>query len=74
MYVIRRRPRDGARVYTAEYLHRDDSGLYWVPNSTARARRYSYLAEANAALEVLIDYLPDNYLLDCTSLEKETST
>lgn len=72
VYVVRRRSRDGVRVYTAEYLHRDDSGLYWVPNSTSRARRYGYLAEANAALEVLIDYLPDNYLVDCIPLEKDT--
>lgn len=72
MYVIRRRARDGARIYSAEYLHRDDSGTFWVPNSTARARRYSDLAEANAALEILLEYLPDTYLIDCTPLEKES--
>lgn len=71
-YVIRRRARDGTRVYTAEYLHRDDTGSFWVPNSSARARRYGDLAEARAALEILTDYLPDLYLIDCTPLEKES--
>lgn len=72
MYVIRRRSRDGARVYTAEYLHREDYGSFWVPNSTARARRYATRAEAAAALEILNDYLPDTYLLDYIPLEKDT--
>lgn len=73
MYVIRRRAKDGSRVYTAEYLHRDeDAGAFWVPNSTSRARHYATRAEAAAALEVLNDYLPDTYLLDCTTLEKDT--
>jgi hypothetical protein len=72
MYVIRRRSRDGARVYTAEYFHRDDVAGFWVPNSTSRARRYAGRAEAAAAIEILIDYLPDNYLLDCIPLEKDT--
>lgn len=72
MYVIRRRAKDGSRVYTAEYLHRDDDGTFWVPNCTATAHRYTTRAEAAAALEILNDYLPDNYLLDCTPLEKDT--
>jgi hypothetical protein len=72
MYVIRRRPRDGKRIYSAEYLHRvDESGIFWV-RATIVARRYATRAEAEAALEVLNNYLPDTYLLDNIPLEKDT--
>jgi hypothetical protein len=72
MYVIRRRPRDGARVYTAEYLHRDDESGIFGCRATIPGPPLRHPAEAEAALEVLIDYLPDNYLLDCIPLEKDT--